>query len=569
MARIPGRSNAPHVDRVVPNTDETARASAGANATATGHVVTTPDPTAGDGTHFSRSSAARAPILESYFTPVDKAAAAEMALLDKVIHARKQDPKSYAPGENPYSIHYAVYNLRSRSIIEKIFEAMEAGVEVKVLIEGKQIAPDRPWNKVDDLFQDAGLEVVFDDRQATMAEKEAASLVGIMSNHLMHLKTRIFRYLDPETGDKRSMALSGSMNPGDGSTTNDENINLIRDERVVSLYEKKFQDVLAHRRTENQFDSDAGINVLFTPCKSGPRPIEKLFEWIDAEKEMIVLSVFDVKNIVDPASRKTLVEKLAEAKARGVEVFAITDRKKSDGRNAAGDRVMMYGHYASNYWLDEDLEKEGIPVYEFSNERTQFSAMHPKAAVFGLSNMKVMTGAGNWTRAGIGSGNKRGRNEESFIFVDSGKLDNNRTGRRYLANCLYLLRKYDDQNTEHDPAEKLIARLQKMDDWPEVSLDPATLVPGHLDADVFLVGAHPALKGRNGEPGLRVSASPGPLGARLSPTIKLPFGTEITYSLEREDGSPLDPSVHEKRLVIVPRGDRALMPGESGGVHGS
>ena len=499
-------------------------------------------------------------VLESYFTPLDEAAKAELALLDTVIHARKNDPKTYPASENPYRIQYAVYNLRSKAIIQKLFDAVDAGVHVKVLIEGKQIAPDKPWNKVDDLFEEKGLDVIYDDRTVDMAERKAASLVGIMSNHLMHLKARIFDYRDPKTGEQQSMVLSGSMNPGDGAATNDENINLIRDDRVVELYKQKFDDVLEHQRTENQFDVNASINVLFTPCKKGPRPIEKLFEWIDAEQELIVLSVFDLKNIVDPASKKNLVEKLAEAKARGVKVFAITDRKKSDGRNAAGERVRMYGHYASNHWLDEDLEKEGIPVYEFSNETTKFSAMHPKAAVFGLENMKVISGAGNWTRAGMGSGNKRGRNEESFIFIDSGKLDDNRTGRRYLANCLHLLRKYDGQDPDHQPAEELISDLQKLPNWPEVSVEVGSLAPPDFDGKVFLVGEHASLKGRAGEPGLRLNAVSGPLAARLQPELKLPFGTEIDYRLTDAQGADIPQANAGATLLIVPRGDAPNFP---------
>ena len=106
---------------------------------------------------------------------------------------------------------------------------------------------------------------------------------------------------------------------------------------VVKQYQEKFDDVLNARRSINTWDADRGLNVLFTPNKGGPRPIEKLFEWIDAENELIMLSVFDIKNIKDPVSQKSLVDKLAEAKDRGVEVAVITDRKKSDGLDAEPD----------------------------------------------------------------------------------------------------------------------------------------------------------------------------------------------------------------------------------------
>ena len=188
--------------------------------------------------------------------------------------------------------------------------------------------------------------------------------------------------------------------------------------------------VLAHRRTDNVWNLTRR-SMSCSPRLNRVRAHREAFEWIDQEQEQILINVFDMKDIIDPASKKKLTEKLIEAKDRGVDVVVVTDRKKSDGRDAQGNRVEMYGHFASNSWVDEDLERAGIPVYEFQNESGQYNAVHGKAAIFGRSQTKVLTGAGNWTRGSIGSGNKRARNEESFIFVDSGRLDSNRTGRRY------------------------------------------------------------------------------------------------------------------------------------------
>ena len=44
---------------------------------------------------------------------------------------------------------------------------------------------------------------------------------------------------------------------------NDENLNVIRDARIAELYEKKIDDVLAHRRTDNVWNNDQAINVLY------------------------------------------------------------------------------------------------------------------------------------------------------------------------------------------------------------------------------------------------------------------------------------------------------------------
>lgn len=501
---------------------------------------------------FERGDGVTSPF-EVYFTPYDPAIQTEIALIDKILEARKADPTAYAPQENPYKINYAVYNLRSPEIINRLIEAAKSGVEVQVLIEAKQIAPESTWNKVDDIFEDAGLKVIYKDIELPLAERAAAHLVGIESNHLMHLKTRIYSYKDPQSGEIKRAVLSGSMNPGDGAVKNDENLNLIKVPSIIDLYEKKFDDVLNHRRTDNVWNDDQGLNVLFTPAQSGPRPLSKLFEWIDAEQEMIFLSVFDLKDLEDPASRKTLVQKLAEAKARGVEVAVITDRKKSDGLDAEGNRAFIYGRPAPNSWIDEDLQKEGIPVYEFVNESSEFSAVHSKYGIFGLSDMKVLTGAGNWTRAGMGSGNKRGRNEESFIFVESNKLDNNRTGMRYLSNVLYMLRNYGHQHAENPPTEEMIARLQKLPSWPQVEVDPNALLPPNLQGEVYLVGDHPALQGRAGQPGLKLSTRNTPFETMTREPISLPFGTILRYDVvKRQPDGSIQKIHNDASLLIVP-----------------
>ena len=504
-----------------------------------------------EGGSSDRFEAGSKPVFEAYFTPYEPAQKAELAALDTLLAARRADDTVYPEGENPYRIDYAVYNLRSKAVIKRLIEAAGSGVDVRVLVEADQISPERPWNTVDEQFEEAGLQVMRSDKNTSLAEREAATLVGIDSNHLMHLKARVLNWKNPETGRPEQLVLSGSMNPGDGAARNDENLNAIRDPRIAKLYEEKVDAVLAHRRTDNVWNPDQAINVLFTPAKSGPRPIEKLFEWIDQEQEQILINVFDMKDIIDPASKKKLTEKLIEAKDRGVDVVVVTDRKKSDGRDAQGNRVEMYGHFASNSWVDEDLERAGIPVYEFQNESGQYNAVHGKAAIFGRSQTKVLTGAGNWTRGSIGSGNKRARNEESFIFVDSGRLDGNRTGRRYMSNFLYLLRHYDHQNTEHAPAEELIAKLQSRPGWPRVDFDPVRLLPADFEGEAVLTGDHPALA-----EGLRVRTGNSP-GALLQPALELPFGSQITYDVADPQGAVVSDDL---TLTVLPRGDEVARP---------
>ena len=46
-------------------------------------------------------------------------------------------------------------------------------------------------------------------------------------------------------------------------------------------------------------------------------------------KSQILINVFDMKDIIDPASKAKLTEKLIEAKDRGVDVVLVTDRRKA------------------------------------------------------------------------------------------------------------------------------------------------------------------------------------------------------------------------------------------------
>lgn len=500
----------------------------------------------------------RAKPVSVYFTPYDPAVKLEQSLVDKVVAARRADPTDYPPGSNPYRIRYAVYNLRHPDLIDKLVDAVSAGVDVQVMIDAAQIAPDRPHNKVDEWFEDAGLTVLRSDDGVPAAEREAAHLVGIHSSHLMHLKARMYAYQDPDTGEHVQEVLSGSMNPGAGGA-NDENLNRITHPEVVALYDKKLDDVLVHKRTRNEWSDTRGINVLFTPCEAGPRPIEKLFEWIDEEQESILLSVFDMNNITDPASRQKLADKLAAARARGVEVVAITDRKKSDGEGLNGERAMMYGRPAPPDPTDELLEAAGIPVYEVVNEVSQYASMHAKVAIFGIENPRVLTGAGNWTRQSMGSGNKRGRNEESFIFLESDKLGDRTPADRYLSNFLYLLRHYDGQDQAHAPAAEVFARLSRRPGWPTVALDPGTLLPPGVQ-EGWLVSDHPALAPPPGEPGVPVRRTGSAVSVRGAQELELPFGATLTWEIveRKPDGSAGD---RHTDLSLVVLGEAAQPAG--------
>src|SRR6185369_16115490 len=103
----------------------------------------------------------------------------------------------------------------------------------------------------------------------------------------------------------------------------------------------------------------SATNVLFSSSQTkGPKPVDKILEQVDQEKELIFLSVYSLRNL--PASDGTrLVDKLVAAQARGVPVVVITDKKQSDGLRDDGTPTAT-----DMDPTDELLERSGIPVYE-------------------------------------------------------------------------------------------------------------------------------------------------------------------------------------------------------------
>jgi hypothetical protein len=474
-----------------------------------------------------------------YFTPKENAYKFETKCIEEVIAARKADPVDYPEDQNPYKILYMVYNLRNEKIVKKLFEAMKAGIDVQVLIEADQISDDRPWNKVDDWFEAEGLKVIRSDKDITDAEREGAHLIGIDRKSLMHMKSRLFLYKDPQTGEKKTKVLSGSLNPGSYPIRNDENVNVMTSDKIARDYVKRFYQIRHREPAKNKWHDDRPINVLFTPYEQGAvtTPTKKLFEWIDNEKEMIIISVFALRNLTTKGEQDNLVKKLKKAKDRGVKVMVLTDRRKSDGTDENGEPIMMYGELAHNDLTDEKLEEAGIKVLELVNTAGKHSSVHGKSMVCGLKDMKVLTGAGNWTVAAMGSRKKQPRNEESFIFVESGKLDNNYTGRAYLSNFMELLRRYDKQFPEK--AEDMIKELQQLPNGPKVSFDVSAFAKAHAGQEVYFVSDHPAITSQipAGQPGIKLDTSPNTGTPPFAPQtpIKIPMGTRLKYRVAIKD----------------------------------
>ncbi len=402
--------------------------------------------------------------LQVIFTPEEPAFALELEMIEQVMNARRRDRSVYAEGANPYRIRYAVYNLTHPDLAARLADAEDLNVDVQILIESDKLDPAQTWHTIDEYLAGRGFEIVPDHRALTAAQRKTADLIGISdSQGLMHLKTRL--YQTPTW----AAALSGSHNPESSAMVNDETLHLIREPTIISAYNGNYERVRNNQALANAWKEGAAVNVLFTPVSlaSAINPAAKILQWLEEEDEQILLSVFTLRDIKVPGGR-SLVQVLANKVRQGVPVHVITDRKQSDN-------VDRYGNPVPNGWANDNTEDRlraaGVHVYEVINTAGEYTAMHAKCAILGRSNIRIITDAANWTASALGSDRYPAKNCESILFIDSASLDGNRTGHRYLANWLRILRRYDAQSNaslgEPLDAELLFKSMIGSASWPQ------------------------------------------------------------------------------------------------------
>lgn len=499
-------------------------------ATTTGPVAPT-TPTAPVAPVRDAFTAQSAHPIETVFTPGTQALEMELKELDGIIGARRADPRHFAtPAENPYRIQYAVYNLTDPQVIAKLTEASRAGIHVQLLIDSAQIAPDRPWNTVVDELKGAGFSHADTHKGLSEAQRRDTQIIEIdLGRGLFHLKARTFRYPDPQTGALKETLLTGSHNPQSSAHKNDESLHRVTDPGLIAKYSAAIEALKAGRPIQNVWDDAAPVNVLFSsPTAKGPRVADKLFSMIREEKELIFISVFTLRNITNSEGRSKLVDELAAAKARGVKVTVVTDHKQADGVDVDGNPRPD----ATPDDTEDLLRAAGIPTYEVTNRAGPHTAMHLKSAVFGLTDMKVVTDAGNWTYATMGSKASKPKNAESVLFIDSKKADGNKTGMQYLGEYLSILRRYAPQNHGGPEVEGLIRDLQVTPGWPKVKVNFDVVARTNWGQDVYIVGNTPELGGWGATgPGLKLETDASTYPSWKARDVELPLGSTLEYKV--------------------------------------
>lgn len=495
------------------------------------------------------------------FAPYESPLGLDLLLIRQVMDARALDPATYAEGENPFRIRYAAYNLDNPYLAEALADAEAANVDVQILIESEQLDPARDYNVQDDYLVARGFELALDHTQLDAARRKTADLVGIRGTGLMHLKTRLYTWKDP-SGQSTTRVVTGSLNPGNLSMHNDETLHYITLPELVARYEAKYDAVLRGVKITNTWTDGAAAQVLFSP-DSGPQAIDKIASLIDREQEAIFLATFSLRNMSPTTGGKGILDRLVAAHQRGVAVVVITDRKQSDGIDGDGNPL---------YWNDpseEILRDTGIPVYEVLNKYSPYNAMHHKYAIFGVTRPVVVTDAGNWSKASLGSGTSKPINDESVLFFDTMLLDGGVTGKRYLGNFLEVIHKYGTQGTDgHSPTggpdpSTIVERLHALAGWPQIDVTFRARVETAWGESVHVTGDHASLgdwtRAGAGHP-LTTDAATYPWWT--SAPLTLPLGTRLAFKLIKRNQDDVIWETGADRKMIVDPTDRRTVPGD-------
>lgn len=419
-----------------------------------------------------------------FFGPNEPLMAVELNLLQKVVEARRADPRTFAPGENPYRIRYAVYNLRARDVVDALVEAWKADVFVQVLVDARQMGPDYPWNTAYKYLERQGFTVYKSQKGLSDKQRREANVIGVEITGYMHLKTRLFE----RPGDVA--LLTGSANPGDNVAYSDDSLHLVREPRVMEAFTNCYDAILFERQVVNEWQPEAPMNVLFSGNATGLSAGTQILRWIEEEDEQILIKVFSLRDFTAREIGDSLVSLLGKKVAQGVPVYVVTDRKQSDGVDENMKPVNK------DEPTDDRLRQVGVKVYETLNTASPFTAMHHKAAVLGRNRIRVISGSANWSFSGLGSSRDPARNLESVLFLDTEALDEKLSGRRYLANWYRILDTYAEQGVAIDgeaPFSEVFDRFAREPAWPQESLS-FLVHDGEIEEDALFVGGElPAL----------------------------------------------------------------------------
>lgn len=423
-----------------------------------------------------------------YFAPFDDPGAATLARMDAVIHAQHSNP-----GER-HTIHAAVYNITDDAIVGKLIEAHQAGVEVRLLFDGRKFRPWYAWYTGDDRLLAAGVPMIGVKREGSGA---------------MHNKIALF--------DGQAVA-TGSFNWESGSRFNN-NENMLVSERsdLVAAYARRFEALAGGvlKARVHAADVDAAVSVSFAPDEEPHRIVGRL---IDQAQTSIYVAMFTAKDIEywEQGQKTSLLRKLVSAHERGVDVRIIVDY----GIHEASE---FHGVESEDDPIDEWLEDQGVHVVRADNPYGQYSSMHHKFVV--IDDEVAVTGAFNWYYDAAFS-----NDEDQLVWRDAD------LAARFRGEFVDMCRHYDP---DYEPSE-----------WPQTRIQIEALVDWtHWGDGVTLVGNHESLGQWSPAAGLHLDATTWPVWRG---EFTLPAGLHVEHKLvvERVGGGIQWPGDTNQRFTV-------------------
>lgn len=243
------------------------------------------------------------------------------------------------------SIRVALYNLRSERLGWKLLERQNAGVDVEVLWDAKQMAKE--YNTLDDDLIAAGLNVV-----PVLNDNHAYAT--------LHHKLAVF--------DNQRVSM-GSANWGYSALhSNNESMLVLTSPELAAAVHTELDEIASGVKSPRVGDNNSRVQLHFSPEDRLDLVVE---EAIDAAEDRVFVAVFSMR-------LRRLSDALIRARDRGVSVSVITDAKQADSA-----------------WEDDYLRDNGIEVVTALNASSPFAAMHHKFAV--IDGHTTLVGAYNWT----------------------------------------------------------------------------------------------------------------------------------------------------------------------------
>jgi phosphatidylserine/phosphatidylglycerophosphate/cardiolipin synthase-like enzyme len=265
--------------------------------------------------------------ISMYFSPVDST---EQIVLDELAKVE-------------VSVHMAFFNIRLQEIADELVSLHQAGKDVKILMDQKQM--DKVYNTLDDWMIEQGLDV-------------SGVLNENATDATMHNK---FTIIDG------SRLLTGSLNYSTTAfNSSEEDLTIIEDADIAALYEEEFLELAAFGEAVRVEDPGAALQVYFGP---EDRLDTMTIAAIDSAQADLNVMMFS-------AGLGAIEDALVAAVGRGVNVVFLID-----------------DYQAGNTDLDENIETAGAHVIRV--DRSFPVELHHKLCV--VDDDLVLLGSFNWT----------------------------------------------------------------------------------------------------------------------------------------------------------------------------